>query len=339
MSKNENQNTWKKTLGLAGILCLVFVMICSVGCKSSEFGESKKPSNPFSSKERKLNELETQIEKLYGEAEKAQRSGKTHEARKAYEQIVEIYDKNKDNKDLKREAEPYCRLGIIMETFGQYDQAENYYRQAIAIDAKNPAPLNSLGYCYLNQHRLEEAIEYFHKAIDLAPMEPKYNNNLALAYGLKKDYGQAFKYFRRVSSEDDTYYNMSAIFAMNHDEERAKSALEQVVAINPNHREAQRMLATYQESEQDPKSYGSQMMAGGYTGPTVPYQPAQTSGAVGNSAASNLPPNAGVPAAANTVPAAAPATGTVPASSASSMPGTAGTPAFTKTYGSIHHLH
>lgn len=346
MSKNENQNALKKSLGLAGILCLVLVLICSVGCKSSELGESKKHSNPFSSKERKLNELETQIDTLYGEAEKAQRSGKTHEARKAYEQIVDIYDKNKNNKDLKREVEPYCRLGMIMETFGQYDKAEDYYRQAIAVDQKNPAPLNSLGYCYLNQQRLDDAIEYFHKAIDLAPMEPKYNNNLALAYGLKKDYGQAFKYFRRVSSEDVTYYNMSAIFAMNHDDERAKSALQQVVAINPNHREAQRMLSTYQEAEQNPESFNQQMMAGGYTGTTVPYQPAPTSGAVGNYAAPNLPANAGAPAAANTMPAAAPAatpaaapaTGTVPASSASSMPGTAGTPAFTKTYGSIHHL-
>lgn len=331
MSKNENQITLKKTLGLAGILCLVLVMICSVGCKSSEFGESKKPSNPFSSKERKLNELETQIDTLYGEAEKAQRSGKTHEARKAYEQIVAIYDKNKNNKDLKREVEPYCRLGVIMETFGQYDKAEDYYRQAIEVDPKNPAPLNSLGYCYLNQRRLDDAIEYFHKAIDLAPMEPKFNNNLALAYGLKKDYGQAFKYFRRVSSEDVAYYNMAAIFAMNNDEQQAKSALQQVIAINPNHREAQRMLATYQEAEQNPESYNQQMMAGGYTGTTVPYQPAPTSAPIGNSAASGMPDAASAPAAGNT-----PAAGTAPAGS--SMPGTAGSPAFTKTYGSIHHL-
>lgn len=328
MSKNEYQKTLKKSLGLAGILCLVLALICSVGCKSSEVGESKKPSNPFSSKERKLNELETRIETLYGEAEKAQRSGKVHEARKAYEQILVLYDKNKDNKDLKRDVEPYCRLGMIMETFGQYDQAEDYYRQAIAVDPKNPAPVNSLGYCYLNQRRLDDAIEYFHKAIDLAPMEPKYNNNLALAYGLKKDYGQAFKYFRRVSSEDVAYYNMSAIFAMNHDDERAKSALQQVVAINPNHREAQRMLATYQEAEQDPDSFNNQMMAGGYTGTTVPYQSAQTSGAVGNSAASNLPVSSGTPSSESVAPAP----------SASTMPGTAGTPSFTKTYGSIHHL-
>lgn len=335
MSKNENQIALKKTLGLAGIFCLVLVMICSIGCKSSEFGESKKPSNPFSSKERKLNELETQIDTLYSEAEKAQRSGKTHEARKAYEQILVIYDKNKNNKDLKREVEPYCRLGMIMETFGQYDKAEEYYRQGMEVDPQNPTPINSLGYCYLNQHRLDDAIMYFHKAIDLAPMEPKYNNNLALAYGLKKDYGQAFKYFRRVSSEDVAYYNMAAIFAMNNDEERAKSALQQVVAINPNHREAQRMLATYQEAEQNPESYNQQMMAGGYTGTTVPYQPAPTSGAVGNSAASNMP----VPAAGYSAPAAAPAAGAAPAPSASSMPGTAGNPAFTKTYGSIHNLH
>lgn len=337
MSKKENQKTWKKALGLAGILCLVLVLIGSVGCKTSELGGSKKPSNPFSSKERKLNELETQIETLYGEAEKAQRSGKVHEARKAYEQIVEIYDKNRNNKDLKRDVEPYCRLGMIMETFGQYDKAEDYYRQAIAVDPKNPVPLNSLGYCYMNQQRLDNAIEYFRKAIDLAPMEPKYNNNLALAYGLKKDYGQAFHYFRRVSSEDVAYYNMSAIFAMNHDEERAKSALQQVVAINPNHREAQRMLATYQEAEQYPETYNRQMMAG-YNGLTVPYQQAQTSGPVGNSAAPNMPAAAGVPASGNAASAAAPAADTAPASSGSSMPGTAGTPAFTKTYGSIHHL-
>ena len=340
MSKNENQNSLKKSLGLVGILCLVLVMICSVGCKSVDLeGNPKKHTNPFSSKERKLNELEKQIEMLFGEAEKAQRSGKVHEARKAYEQILVIYDKNKDNKELKKEAEPYCRLGMIMETFGQYDMAEKYYREGMAVAPNNPAPVNSMGYCYLNQHRLDEAIEYFHKAIELAPMEPKYNNNLALAYGLKKDYGQAFKYFRRVSSEDETYYNMSAVFAMNNDEERAKSALQQVVAINPNHREAQRMLATYSEAEQNPDIYGEQMMAGGFTGNTVPYQPAQTSGAIGNYAAPNLPPVNSAPAAGNYATAATAATAaSESAPAASSMPGTAGTPSFTKTYGSIHHL-
>jgi len=326
MSRNEKTKAWRMNLGLGRILCLVLVVVCFMGCQSTDPGEStKKRTNPFSAKERKLAELETQISTLYGTAEKAQRSGKTHEARKAYEEILAIYDKNKENKDLKRDVEPYCRLGVIMETFGQYDMAEEYYRMAMDLEPKNPTPINSLGYCYLNQHRLEEAIEYFQKAVEIAPMEPKFNNNLALAYGMKKEYGQAFKYFRRVSSEDEAYYNMSAIFAMNNEEEKAKSALEQVVALNPNHREAQRMLSTYTESEQE-AALGEPMLAGGYSGATVQYQPAQTSGAVGNSAVSSMPP------------ATNPVNTQSSASPSSQMPGTVGTPAFTKTYGSIHHL-
>lgn len=283
MNRNENFRTLRFVLGFMGVLFLAFIVFSASGCQSDS-GGSKKTTNPFSAKEKKLNALEQEITSQYGKADKATRGGKTHEALEAYMKILAIYDENKENPDLKREVEPYCRIGMIHEGYGQYAEAEKFYRQAMDVDPKSPVPYNSLGYSYITQQRLDDAIEYLQKAVEMAPTEPKYNNNLGLAYGLKKDYDQAFLCFRRVSTEADAYYNMSGVFAMNGSEAEAKMALERAVELNPNHREAKRMLLAYDEQKQNPEDAEMAALPGNFPGASVPYRDG-TSAAGGMNAA------------------------------------------------------
>ncbi len=278
MNQNQNQQSLRHFLRVAGTLFLVLLVFGLCGCQSDSGG--KKTTNPFSQKEKKLNALQQEISTEYGNADKATRGGKPHEALQAYENILKIYEKNKDNPDLKREVEPYCRIGMIQEGYGQYAEAEKYYRQAMEADPKNPIPYNSLGYCFITQKRLDEALEYLQKAVDMAPNEPKYNNNLGLAYGLKKDYDRAFQCFRRVATEADAYYNMAGVFAMNGSDEEAKLALARAVELNPNHHEAKRMLLTYTEAEQNPEDAEMAAQPGNFPGASVPYRETAASGSM-----------------------------------------------------------
>lgn len=291
MSSKENHFTWQKALSLGGILCLILLLFCVSGCQSDGDGKPKM-GNPFASKEKKLTETEKKIAQLNQDAEKAARSGKLNEAKKSYEEILAIYDqketkKSKNEKEeFKREVGPYCQLGIIAENFGQFEKAEDYYRQAMEVDPKDPKPVNCLGYCFLSQRRLDDAILYLNKAVEMDPSEPKFSNNLGLAYGLKKDYDHAFQCFRRVASEADAYYNMSALFAMNEQEKEAKMALERAVEIDPNHREAKRMLTAYSEYEQNPDEYSKPLLSGSFPGASIPYQEATAGGSAGQIPAS-----------------------------------------------------
>ena len=270
MSRKDVQFRWRPFLNLGGILCLVFLVLC-FGCQNDSGGKNKK-ANPFSSKEKKLSKLDSEIAKLYEEADSAKRNGKVHDARRAYEKVLVIFDENKETEGFKPNIEPYCQLGMIFEGFGQFVKAEEYYRKAMEIDPESAIPINCLGYSYISQGRLDEAIEYLQKAVDIDPMEPKFNNNLGLAYGMKKDYEKAFMCFRRVTNEANAYYNMSSIYAMNGMEDEAKRALQITVEMNPNHHEAKRMLTAYSEYERNPEEFSQPLLSGDFPGASVPYQ-------------------------------------------------------------------
>ncbi|MDO4628081.1 MAG: tetratricopeptide repeat protein [Planctomycetia bacterium] len=286
MRKNENHLAWRKILHLVGILSLVCILCCTPGCKTAEGGNGPKKANPFSSREKKLSAIDEEINTLLVNADQATRAGKPHDARKAYEKALDIYEANKGKTSFRPTPELYCRMGMNVESFGQYELALDYYNQAIQLDPKDPMPYNSLGYCYMSQRQMDKAIANFQKAIELDPLEEKYNNNLGLAYGIQRDYDRAFECFRRVSTEADAYYNMSAIFAMNGEDKEAKMVLERAVELNPDHREAKRMLTAYSEYEQNPEEFSKPHLSGSYPGSSIPYQEAPAAGQVGSAAPS-----------------------------------------------------
>lgn len=233
----------------------IFLVVFCIGCQNSGNSENSGGAgwqNPFASKESKRIAAEKEAETLLADAEKSFRNKNNLEARAGYLKLLAYYD---EHPEVKRDQLPYCRLGLISEDLKAYDQAEKYYRDAIALDEKKAEPYNNLGFCMFSQRKYEEAIRWLEKATECDPAEKKYHNNLGLAYGAINNYAKAFEHFRLAMPEADAYYNLSSIFAMQGKENEAVLALKQALTADPTHKNAARMLAVYDEYNRHPEYY------------------------------------------------------------------------------------
>ena len=237
----------------------IFLLLCALcvlcaGCQNSGTSSggsvSSGWSSPFASKETKRAAAEKEAQELIAEAEKSMQTKMYADARGGYMKVLAFYE---THPEVKRSEHPYCRLGYACEELKLFDQAEDYYQQALAINDQSADVYNSLGVCLLTQQKYGEAIRYIEKAVELSPAEAKYHNNLGLAYGAAENYAKAYEHFCMAVPPADACYNMYGVFAHQGKEEEAIRALQRALTLNPGHKEASRMLATYDEQNKYPE--------------------------------------------------------------------------------------
>lgn len=74
---------------------------------------------------------------------------------------------------------------------GRFDQAEDAFKQAVALAPESSEPYARLGAFYLSRHRAGEAIGQFQDAITHDPQNAKLFVGLAIAYLHQQSYGMA----------------------------------------------------------------------------------------------------------------------------------------------------
>ncbi len=112
--------------------------------------------------------MNQEILKKYNTAAVFQNSGNYEEARKIYEEIIELNTNN---------ADVFHNLGLICFDEKKYNDAINYFTKAIELAPDNFDTYFSLGVLYRETNDLEKAIHYFRNAIELNP-----NDKEAYAY-------------------------------------------------------------------------------------------------------------------------------------------------------------
>jgi tetratricopeptide (TPR) repeat protein len=118
-------------------------------------------------------------------------------------------------------------LGSALEQLGEIDEAMAAYREAIRLASEDARPRVALGNCFMRKGRYAEAIKMFRRVLELRPRYTEADVRLFLAEALAKN-GQtkdACREWRRVLALEPGYPSYDAP-----------------------HREAQEMLAKYQES-------------------------------------------------------------------------------------------
>lgn len=95
--------------------------------------------------------------------------------------------------------------GALSERQKHYEQAEQFFRQALAIDPANPGTLNYLGYMLADRgSKLTEALAMIRKAVELEPMNGAYLDSLGWAYFKLGQYEPAEENLRQAVERDQT---------------------------------------------------------------------------------------------------------------------------------------
>ena len=138
--------------------------------------------------------------------------------------------------------------GFTNHQAGNLSQAENFYRQALAIDPENPDGLNLLSIIVSESGNTNEAIELLEKAVRGNPGNADFCNNLGQLYktaGRLPDaieaYGKALKARPDFS---DAHSNLGNALAEAGDIETALNHYREALRIDPENAHAQYNLAT-----------------------------------------------------------------------------------------------
>ena len=107
-------------------------------------------------------------------------STKPSEAITAYQEVAKLQPKD---------PEPHLSAGFLLEKQGQPEQAEQEYKQALALDNKSADAITGLINLYMRGKRFPEAEELLRKLVDLRPDDPNVHLQLGrvLAAAGKRD--------------------------------------------------------------------------------------------------------------------------------------------------------
>jgi len=95
--------------------------------------------------------------------------------------------------------------GELAERQKHFDQAEQYFNQALALDPENAMTLNYLGYMWADKgEKLSEALKMIRKAVDIEPMNGAYLDSLGWVYFKMGEYELAEDNLRQAVNRDQT---------------------------------------------------------------------------------------------------------------------------------------
>jgi predicted O-linked N-acetylglucosamine transferase (SPINDLY family) len=89
---------------------------------------------------------------------------------------------------------------------GEFDRAEQLYRQILDADRAQPDVWNYLGETYLMRGRYGEAVSSYKRAVELAPDHAGASNGLGVAYAQQNNWEQAVQCFQQAAEKKPDYF-------------------------------------------------------------------------------------------------------------------------------------
>ena len=134
-------------------------------------------------------------------------------------------------------AEGAFEQAVKAESDGRWDEAVQYYQQAIALKPTMSEAHNNLGHLYTRQHQLGAAIEAFRAALAVKPDYAIARNNLGSAYLMTGQEPLAVQEFLAAVRLDHgyatPYYNLASVSARRGDVSQAMAFLRRAMTLEP----------------------------------------------------------------------------------------------------------
>lgn len=177
-----------------------------------------------------------QLWRLKGETER--RAGQTEQA---YDTFLRLHDLCPDDADTLND------LGVICRALGRYQDAEQYYRQAIEHDPKLAVANANLGNVLELQNRMEAAEEALRAALTLKPGDSDFAYNLAAVLSKQERSDEAIPLLETITEAAperwDAWTNLGVARLDCGDLTGAEAALRKALEVNPDNPEAHYNLA------------------------------------------------------------------------------------------------
>ncbi len=153
----------------------------------------------------------------------------------------------------------YLSFGFVFFERGYFEQAEEFFGQALKDDPSSAEALYGLGSAYLQLQKTKEARECFERALRLNATYPgtlpNCWNNLGILAAREGNYDLAIQYFQHVLQIDPKHsialQNLGSAYRQKKDWPQAKSALESALALNADDPEANYSLGMVYAQEND----------------------------------------------------------------------------------------
>jgi tetratricopeptide (TPR) repeat protein len=196
-------------------LCLALAALWLSGCASLELDPvSLAPA-----------ETDPQLDSRYAQARLCERHQQSDKARAIYQDILAA-----------RPQDPMAlyRLGVISAKEANYEQAEQYFHQAIAHDRQNAELHNDLGYCLFLQDKLQEAEACFRRSLELSRNYKPAWTNLGLALGQQGDFEASRAAFEQSnSSPAEVHCCMAYVYLQLFQLEAAQAEYRAALTLDP----------------------------------------------------------------------------------------------------------
>jgi len=153
----------------------------------------------------------------------------------------------------------YLSFGFVFYERGYYEQAEQFYSQALKDDPSSAEALYGLGSAYLQLQKANVAHDCFERALKLTATYPgtvpNCWNNLGILAAREGNYDEAVQDFQHALRIDPEHtvalQNLGSAYRQKKDWAQAKSTLERALALNPENAEANYSLGMVYAQQND----------------------------------------------------------------------------------------
>jgi tetratricopeptide (TPR) repeat protein len=153
----------------------------------------------------------------------------------------------------------YLSLGFVFYERGYFEEAQQFFGQALKDDPESAEALYGLGSAYLQLKKIDEARDCFQRALKLRATYPgtlpNCWNNLGILAAREGNSDQAIEYFQQALQIDPHHsialQNLGSAYRQKKDWPQAKSALEQALALNADDPEANYSLGMVYAQQDD----------------------------------------------------------------------------------------
>jgi tetratricopeptide (TPR) repeat protein/peroxiredoxin len=153
----------------------------------------------------------------------------------------------------------YLSFGFVFYERGYFQQAQEFFAQALKDDPSSAEALYGLGSAYLQLQRATEARDCFQRALkshaSYPGTPPNAWNNLGILAAREGNYDAAIEYFQHALQIDPQHSialgNLGSAYRQKRDWVQAKAMLERALAIDPNEPEANYSLGMVYAQQND----------------------------------------------------------------------------------------